>query len=107
MLRETKLPTCNLLVQIFVIRAPKGELSTKHCIEEDACCPDIRRWPNILLLHYYFRTHIAGCATEYFQFYFGRSTATEAKIDQLYTHFLCVNYDIFKLYVPMRYISLM
>ena len=50
MLWEFELTTGDLLVEILVAIAPKGELAAKHGVEKNSRCPDVSRRPDILSL---------------------------------------------------------
>ena len=106
MLGEVELPAGYLLVQVLVRGAPEGELATKHRVKQDSCSPDISRWTNVFLLHYYLRAHVRWCSAEDLQFDIAGRTAAEAEIDYLDAILFGFNDDVFKLDISMCDITL-
>ena len=105
--RELKLTSSNFLVKFFIAAAPERKLAAEHRIKEYSSGPNVRRRPRILALKHDLRAHIGRCATEYLQPNIWRCAATEAEVNQFDLYFRHVYYDVFKLDVTMRNISIM
>jgi hypothetical protein len=102
-LREVVGTSGDHLIEVLRVCPFKREFATEHCVEEDACRPDICRRTLIVSSLHNFRTHIGRSTAEDSQLLVRSAMAAEPEINKLYM--IALIYDnILQFDISMRHI---
>ena len=58
MVRDNKLTFHDLLIEVFIVLAPKGETTAKESKEENSTCPNVCWGSTKLLFGHYLWSHV-------------------------------------------------